>query len=477
MEGFISSIKKNYRDRAIKYDEEHWPFNQLGKLMRLELVMKKKGEHFYVWQLQSMDTKNAKQVQIPYENLFKRGKTPVRKVLIEGSAGIGKTSLCILISKDWARGKLFQEYEILLFLPLHQETIALAGSLSELIESFMSQVSSQSVVSYLEEKKGEGLLIVADGWNRLAESKRQKGSFLYNLLFGDALELASVIVTSRHSGSALLHKDSLVDPQFIEIHGFSKKGIREYIEAEFVGNQPATDYLLEQLKHNPLIESMCSNPLICSIVCHMCRYEKALPPTMTELCTKLAISVINAGIQKADIAPSVHEINELPESLQESWWHLCQLAYQAIYTNQIDHAQLQPARLCFGIEIVAMVDYVEDEKCLSLNFTHPTFQEYLAALYLVKQPPEFQLKGIEMIRFKQFSHFWWYFFGHCIKYDQKSILKHAIQPMLILELFLVSVLLKLELVMSSKTWSKLLFRKTAQKSILVIRTLQTSVSP
>lgn len=427
MEGFVSSIKRNYCDRAIKYDEEHWPSKQSGKLMRLKLVVKKKGEHFYSSQPRSMDTKSAKQIPIPYENLFRKGKTSVRKVLIEGSAGIGKTSLCFLISKDWARGKLFQEYEILLFLPLHRETIALAGSLSELIESFVPQVSSQSIASYLEEKKGEGLLIVADGWNRLDESRRQKGSFLYNLLFGDVLDLASVIVTSRHSGSALLHKDSLIDPLFIEIHGFTKKGIREYIEAEFVGNQQATDYLLEQLKFNPLIESMCSNPMICSMVCHLCRHEKALPPTMTELCTKLALNIITTGIQKTDMAPSVHEINELPESLQESWWYLCQLAYQTIYTNQLDRAQLQPARLCFGIEIVALVDYVEDEKCLSLNFLHPTFQEYLAASHLVKQPPEFQLKAIEMIRSKQFAHFWRYFFGQCIKYDQKSVLKHAIQ--------------------------------------------------
>jgi GTPase SAR1 family protein len=428
MEGFVSSIRKNYCDRAINYDEEHWPSNQSGKLMRLKLVIKKKGEHFYAWRLQSVDTKkSAKQIPIPYEKLFKSRKKPVRKVLIEGSAGIGKTSLCISISKDWARGKLFQEYEVLLFLPLHQEMIALAGSLSELMESFKSQVTPQSIASYLEEKKGEGLLIVADGWNKLDESRRQKGSFLYNLLFGGTLDLASVLVTSRHSGSALLHKDPLIDPLFVEIHGFSKKGIREYIEAEFIGNQQATDHLLEQLKYNPQIESICSNPLICSMVCRLCRLEKALPPTMTELCTKLVFNIINTGIQKIDTALSVHEMDELPESLQESWWHLCQLAYQAIHTNQIDCAQLQPARLCFGIEIVALVDYIEDEKCLSLNFLHPTFQEYLASLHLVKQPLEFQLKAMEMIRSKRFAHFWRYLFGHCIKYDQKSVLKHAIQ--------------------------------------------------
>ena len=78
---------------------------------------------------------------------------------------------------------------------------------------------------------------------------------------------------------------------------------------------------------------------------------------------------------------------------------------------------------------MALVDYVKDEKCLSLNFLHPTFQEYLAALHLVKQPPELQHKMIEAIRSEQFPFFWRYFFGHCIKqcHDKRNILKHAIQ--------------------------------------------------
>ena len=429
MESFISGIKRNYCDRAINYDEEHWPPNLSGKLMRLKLVVKKRGEHFYACRPQSImiSKKNIKQIPIPYGNLFKSRKIPVRKVLVEGTAGIGKTSMCISISKDWANGQLFQEYELLLLLPLHQEAVALAGSLSKLIESFMLQVNSQSVASYLEQKKGEGVLIIADGWNTLDKSKQQKGNFLYNLLFGNALDLASVIVTSRPSASAPLHKDTQIDPLFIEIHGFSKKSIRDYIEAEFVSNRQTADHLLEQLTYNPLIESICSIPLLCSMVCHLCHHDKALPLTMTELCTKLIFNIIDSSVQKKDTSVSVYEIKALPESSQESWWHLCQLAFQAIHTNQIDCSQLQPARLCFGIEIVALVEYVTDEKCVSLNFLHPTFQEYLAALHFVKQPPQLQLKAIEAVNTKQVTSFWRYLFGHCIKYDQKTVLKHAIQ--------------------------------------------------
>ena len=88
---------------------------------------------------------------------------------------------------------------------------------------------------------------------------------------------------------------------------------------------------------------------------------------------------------------SVREINALPERLQEPLWHICQLAFKAIDTNQIDCSELQPAKLCFGIERVALIDYITKDNYSSLNFLHPTFQEYLAALHLMKQPPELQL--------------------------------------------------------------------------------------
>ena len=178
METFITNIKKNYRDRAITYDEENWPANCSGTLMRLELVLKGKGKYFFAHQQHKLDIdeKSFKKVLVAYDDLFKRGKKRVRKILVEGTAGIGKTSLCISISKDWANGELFQEYKLLLLLPLHKEKVALAGSLSKLIETFMLPVNSQSIVSYLEDTKGEGLLMIADGWESV-----QLASFPYNL--------------------------------------------------------------------------------------------------------------------------------------------------------------------------------------------------------------------------------------------------------------------------------------------------------
>ena len=66
----------------------------------------------------------------------KSEKRPVIKVLIEGGAGIGKTTLCISVSEDWANGELFKQFELVLHLPLRMKEVASAGSLTELLKLF-----------------------------------------------------------------------------------------------------------------------------------------------------------------------------------------------------------------------------------------------------------------------------------------------------------------------------------------------------
>ena len=38
------------------------------------------------------------------------GERPVRKILVEGDAGIGKSTLSIAVSDDWVNEKLFQQF-------------------------------------------------------------------------------------------------------------------------------------------------------------------------------------------------------------------------------------------------------------------------------------------------------------------------------------------------------------------------------
>ena len=430
METFVTNIKKNYCDRVINnYDEEHWPPNHSSKLLRLELVVKKKGDHFFASHLQKF---NTKQPLIAYDDLFKSGENQVRKVLVEGSPGIGKTSLCISISKDWANGELFQDYTLLLLLPLHQEKIALASSLSTLIENFTLQ-DTLSVVNHLEESNGEGVLMIADGWDKLGESERQEGSFFHSLLFGDTLSLASVLVTSRPTASAPLHRDTSIS-QVVEVCGFNKQDSKDYILSEV--QEGASHPILKQLDYNPLMESMCKVPFICTVICHSLWYTfgNALPPTMTELSTNVILNIMCSYVWKRGTSTSILSlsgVDTLSENLQDSWWHLCQLAFEmlTVHKSRIELSQIESS-----INSAGLLEVIIEKDDVFFHFLHSTFQEYLAALHVVKQShdmsPEVQLKTLDAIKSQQFTMFWQYFFGICMEYDQRNIIKHAIHILL-----------------------------------------------
>ena len=400
---FGTSIKKKYQERLINC-EEQWPPCHSNKLVRLEIVEREKGEGYSANTQRGKDSEGIKRTPLAYGDLFKvqSGKRQVRKILVEGDAGIGKTTLCIAVSEDWANGKLFQQFELVLLLPLRVKVVASAGSLPELLKLLHpSPRLCDSVARYLEEKEGERVLIIADGWDELSESERKKGSFLYWLFF-QQFPFVSIVLTSRPSASASLHHLPCID-RLVEVRGFSKNHIVEYIQSEFASDQEKAARLLEQLEYNPLIGSVCSVPLNCAIVCHLWRtLEEALPTTMTELHTKITLQIILRNIRKIDAYNSILSVstfNALPLDLQQSWWLLCKFAFQALEEDQLvfsleelkaffpEGLASDKRILCFGLlQSAGSIGFG-----MSFHFLHLTFQEYLAALHLARQSPDKQL--------------------------------------------------------------------------------------
>ena len=434
VEKFVDNLKKKYKSRLINR-EKQWPCRQSSRLVRLQLVHREKAEGSYT---SIQRGKEDKRTSLAYCDLFKgeSGKNePVRKVLIEGGAGIGKTTLTISLSEDWACDKLFQEFELVLLLPLRHKKVASASSLPELLKLLHSSLDvCESVSSYLVEEEAEKVLIIADGWDELSESQRIEGSFLYELLF-EEFPLMSVVVTSRPSVSASLHNLPILD-RFVDIKGFNNDDIIEYIWSEFASDQEKAQRLLEQLRCNPLIESVCSVPLNCSIVCHLWdTLEEAFPSTMTQLYTRIILHVTCRNLRKlSDYGPifSMASFNDLPKDLQKSWWLLCEFAFKALEKDQIVFTKQELVEffpesdeqfLCFGL--LQSVETVLDLTCVvSFNFLHLTFMEYLAALHLSRQPLD---RILEIFKTKRFAMVVRFFFGIKLCYNCESIVSFAKQ--------------------------------------------------
>ena len=96
MEKFIISIKKKYRERLL-LRERQWPLRHSSKIINLLLVNRKAGEDYFGNQQRGKDVEDPKRNFLDYSKLFESesGTKPVRKVLIKGDAGIGKTTFCL----------------------------------------------------------------------------------------------------------------------------------------------------------------------------------------------------------------------------------------------------------------------------------------------------------------------------------------------------------------------------------------------
>ena len=107
-------------------------------------------------QTRGRDDKAVKRSPLAYADILKTkdGENTVRIILVEGDAGIGKTTLCTALSEEWANETNFQEFKILLLLHLRQRRIASAGSLLGLLKLLHpSQKVCELVAEYIEEQE------------------------------------------------------------------------------------------------------------------------------------------------------------------------------------------------------------------------------------------------------------------------------------------------------------------------------------
>ena len=394
----LTQIRRKYNTISNAYKSQ-CPC-QLKNVASLELVEQRQ------YSSNRFRDERGKWVCLPYSTLFKGDhdtRNGSKRILVVGEAGIGKTILCASIAEDWANGKLFRDFRMVLLLPLNQRGVSTAQNLLELFKNLYEFDSNacSAVEMYLMANRADNILIIADGWDELCESESREESFLYCLLFGDLLSCSSltVVVTSRLSTSVPQHFIS----RFIKVKGFSEATTKAYIQLEFSSDLEMLSYITGQLDTNPLVDSMCSVPLNLAMICNLCRScDDLLPSTMPGLYDKLAWSLVQLKINSAKkygSALKLSNYHDLPDKLQQSWLLLCRLAFKTIENSHATFSQMEAARyLTSELETFGLLKPVcrgIDE--VMFSFLQPAFECYLAVLHFIKQPLSAQLVALEKV--------------------------------------------------------------------------------
>ena len=338
--------------------------------------------------------------KIKLHDIFKRHeecKRDPRKVLVEGSPGIGKTIASQKLAYDWALRRMdegFPEVDLLLLLKCRDMEGDVFSAIREQLLPLDVEEHVQEGMREFIRTNQEQVLILMDGLDEARESSVEHIEELFNRKLLPKCYLAA---TSRQEKGIDCRTafDSL-----LEIKGFTKTKMKEYVKKYFGKNTAAAQSLLEKISENRGIEELTGNPLNTMLLCIMFEHNKGnLPSTQTELYEQLVQFITkryctNEGLEiNVDtLMENLKEELEIPKNedtlekqFQKYFVVLGKLAFEGLKRDQL-HFFDKDLSNCHK-EVAKIGFLFKEESCnklkqeYSYSFLHKTVQEFFAAYY------------------------------------------------------------------------------------------------
>ena len=322
------------------------------------------------------------------------GRVP-NSILIEGHAGIGKTTLVKQICVQWAEGKLLTSDKLVLLLLLRDPNVQKITSEHKLIEHFTKSTSKvEQLYSYLEDNHGADITLIIDGFDELSTQLRHQ-SFFRELIEKRCLPKARIVVTSRPSASACLHQ--VVDKR-MEILGFEQSSKNQYVIEALQDHPSKVEKLQRHFQQYPNIDAICYIPLIMSIIVFLCMCQPdELPPTATKMYESFILHTICHYLKRVGKIPKdliINKLEQFPPVVYIALQQLEKTAFDGLVEDKIVFTVEELPVLCkddptcYGL-LQSTECYSAEEigtPTQSFNFLHLGIQEYFAAKYVTTLP-------------------------------------------------------------------------------------------
>ena len=341
---------------------------------------------------------------IKYDEVFAEVEEGNR-LLFEGRPGCGKTTMMNKVSQDWAKEKIFSS--CLLFL-VHLRRFGNRSdiNLETVLRSTPVEFSDEEfreLAAQINSNQGKGIVFALDGLDEYSpEKKYKKTTFIHKLIKGEVLPKSIVIVASRPAASLRYRRNST---KCIEVLGFLKDQIYEYINSYFDGKDSLVVGLRTYLEHHPNVMHMCYLPLHMAMVTYLYEVEEAsLPQTETEIYRHFTLSTLLRSIHKRDEMEIDDEeefcfqcFDDLQPEDRGVFDCILKLAYESTVVNpqQVFSAEEvrkftsrrsnDTANSDNSLGLVVVDKYFVRYGLKEIyTFLHLTFQEFLSACHIVQ---------------------------------------------------------------------------------------------
>ena len=201
----------------------------------------------------------------------------LKKVLIRGKAGVGKTTLVTRIASQWATGELWKDvFSHVFVITLRELSQDKNWTLKELLLGGLPLSPGEKDAAFVFIcQNASRILVLADGLDEIrnfaySHSHRRPDcnapinlSLLLSSIIGNSmLRGARVVVTSRPT----LQLQMKPFKRTVEIYGFPRDSINTYV-SQFCANKEVKLFIMKTLKDNLSLLTLCYIPLHCRFVC------------------------------------------------------------------------------------------------------------------------------------------------------------------------------------------------------------------
>ncbi|KAM9337118.1 NLR family CARD domain-containing protein 3-like [Symphorus nematophorus] len=330
---------------------------------------------------------------------------PIRVVLTNGIAGVGKTFSVQKFTLDWAEGLENQDVSLLILLSFRELNLIKDEQFSLLRLFHVFHPTLQKVTA--EKLAVRKLLFIFDGLDEsrlsldfnnseVVSDVTQESSvnvLLTNLIKGNLLPSALVWITSRPAAANQIPPECV--DRVTEVRGFTDVQKEEYFRRRS-SDEDLSSRIISHIQTSRSLHIMCLIPVFCWITAtvleHMLTTDQRgeLPKTLTDLYSHFLLVLTKRKKQKYDEG---HEISpqELMEADREVLLKLGRLAFEHLEEGNIMFYQEDLERCGLDVTEASVYSGVCTEifkresvifQKAVYCFVHLSVQEFLAAVYI-----------------------------------------------------------------------------------------------
>ena len=391
---------------------DEWPPLKAVDFVTLALVKQnKQASHINLQTIQeNAEAIYGQKINVCLNDLFQNiGNRAL--VLFEGRPGSGKTSLMVKISCDWGRELILKSKLVLL---VRLRNLSKAGEiyLNDLLRVACPAFTPddvQGLSSFIEGRLGEGVVFLLDGFDEYAPGASNE-NYISKLILKMVFSQSIVILSSRPAAAQRFrHRTTL----WVEVVGFMKEQVLQYINCYFEDNKEKSSSLIQHLKEHHNLMNLCYLPLHCAMLVFLYKMDATLPETETEFYRDFSLSLIfrdHVRDSKLQPVPKLKSFDCLSDNKKEALMKVCKLAFEATISRRQVFEESEVHDICFkdssentseSLGLVVVDRYFAksgvDE---TYTFLHLTLQEYLAAVFVSRLIESEQISTMATV----FSH-------------------------------------------------------------------------